>query len=62
MKIKTLFVVLGLLLSLFVGSTITAQAAPPKHHSAAWYRTHRRHHSAAWYRRHRHHTVVHHKH
>jgi hypothetical protein len=50
MRLKSIIVALGLLITLFACAPALAQ-----HHSAAWYRAHRRHHSAAWYRAHRHH-------
>jgi len=48
MRVKTVGIALGLLLSLL--AVPMAQAQSGGHHSAAWYRKHR--HSAAWYRKH----------
>ena len=51
MKLKTVFAISALLVSLSAATNVPAGAQTGKH-SAAWYRTHRTH-SAAWYRTHR---------
>ena len=51
MKSMRIFLALGILMCLFVGSI--AGAAPPVKHSAAWYKAHStKKHSAAWYKAH----------